>query len=155
MSIVAEVPVVMKVLQVKPSVTGKEVFVSMITPFGNGRLDGYNKYYHILLANLEENRNRIIIKHGREIYPANDKSLALLLDVKAGSVKRIVEELCNANVIGQFIVGNRTEYYINPKFAFCGKEIPEFLMWMFHLKAEDLRAFDTLWIARQQELKCL
>ena len=150
---VGEVPVKIKAFKIVPSVTGKEVYVSKVCPFGNGRLRYYNQYYLTLVSNVEENRNRIILRSGKDIVPANIQGIALLLDETVKKAHNIMEQFLEEGVIGLFKAGAKSGYYVNPKYAFCGKEIPEFLMHMFHVTQADLEAFDTAWFLLRKELE--
>jgi hypothetical protein len=147
-----ETKVNLSVMKVQKNVDGDLVFVSKICPFRSHHAN-LNQYYYIMLTALEKNRNRLVYKRDKELVPCTRAMFRRLLDISETTFSTMIRQFCEEGIVGIFQINNREEYYVNPAYAFCGDEIPEFLLWMFKTKPEDLKSFDPYWIQRVKDLR--
>jgi hypothetical protein len=114
----------------------KRISFFVVEPFSQQRL---NFYYFKLAQALEENKNRIVFKTiNDEILPYNKLALMDYLKVSRAYFDMIFRVMSHNGVIMQVKVFNIMEYYINPRFVFCGDKIPVFLLNMFRYDVDKL-----------------
>ena len=115
----------------------KPIMFFVLEPFTQQRL---NFYYLKLCYALELNNNRLVFENlDHEIIPYNKDALINYLGVSRQYFDIIFRKMCHSGVMMQVKIFNIMEYYINPRYAWCGdSEIPKFLMDMFRYDANHL-----------------
>lgn len=108
----------------------------VVEPFHQQRM---NFYYLKLCHILQENTNRLCFEDlNGNIIPHHKISLINYLGVSRQYFDIIFRQMCHNGIIAQVKIFNIMEYYINPRFAFCGEEIPKFLLDMFRYDADKI-----------------
>ena len=137
-----EVPVSISFETIKLSVFDKEIFVRNTEPFRDKKL---NRHFHVLISLLQEGTGKLVVNFGGETVTADEDIIEFVL---SAVVRSNLKKMTEANVLAKVMTGAKTAYYVNPKYAFCGKEVPSFLLQMFEVEEEDLRQHNKYWMTK-------
>jgi hypothetical protein len=115
----------------------KPLHFFVFEPFRQQRL---NFYYLKLCYALEKDKNRLVFETiSHEVVPYHKEALVNYLNVSRQYFDIIFRRLCHNDIIMQVKIFNIMEYYINPRFVWCGNgSIPKFLLDMFRYDAEGI-----------------
>jgi len=115
----------------------KAIYFFILEPFSQQRL---NFYYLKMCHTLERNKNRLVFEDLEgNVTPYNKVALMNYLNTSRQYFDIIFRKMCHSGVMMQVKIFNIMEYYINPRYAWCGdSEIPKFLMDMFRYDANHL-----------------
>ena len=111
------------------------VFISEPFPASEQRLN----FYYLKLAYCLNKNNKLCFETvNGDVVPYNKEALINHIQVSRQYFDTIFRRLCHSGIIMQVRVFNIIEYYINPRFAFYGEEIPSFLLKMFDYDADKI-----------------
>ena len=111
---------------------GKRVYLADKSPLYWAGSEQPKIFYKLVKLLQEETNLLVILDENMQEVPATYDYLKAYLDLSNDKLfRKVLSNLVKSGILYRGQTKDRVEYYMNPKYAFCGEKVSWFLLYMF------------------------